>query len=185
MGIGVEERFWQKVDKANGENACWEWTAYIGYGGYGRFWIRGKGVIHAHRAAYEILCGPIPEGMFVCHHCDNPSCVNPAHLFLGTEADNVHDMWNKGRGLPPRPRPQDGEGNNRAALSEADVLEIRAMRATTGATYAVIARRFPVGEQAVGKIIRGERWSSVPSGQPDGGSMRLPVQTSHGRGNDG
>src|SRR5215831_7021758 len=90
------ERFWSHVSKADG---CWEWTAYRDPAGYGRLGAGSKkaGVILAHRFSWIIHFGPIPEGIHVCHHCDNPPCVRPEHLFLGSNADNHADMRAKGR----------------------------------------------------------------------------------------
>jgi hypothetical protein len=97
----VEERFWAKVRKGDG---CWEWNAAKRLG-YGKFAYEGK-VIDAHRLSWLLHFGPIPEGMLICHRCDNPPCVRPDHLFLGTRADNTHDMDAKGRRVryfPPPP----------------------------------------------------------------------------------
>lgn len=97
----VIARFETKFEKGDG---CWEWLAgKSGGSGYGAFGMMLPGKsgymvsVQAHRAAWMIYCGPIPEGMCVCHHCDNPGCVNPDHLFLGTRKDNTQDMIAKGR----------------------------------------------------------------------------------------
>jgi len=94
-------RFWAKVDKSAGEDACWLWTARTSDGGYGRFNAISTQGIQAHRYAWEQVNGPIPKGLLVCHTCDNPPCCNPAHLFLGTNTDNARDRDRKGRSAPP------------------------------------------------------------------------------------
>jgi hypothetical protein len=90
-------RFWAKVDRSGGPEVCWLWTAGTKSSGYGEFSFQG-GSRPAHQVAWELANGePFPEGMFGCHHCDNPPCVNPAHIFVGTTADNMHDALSKGR----------------------------------------------------------------------------------------
>lgn len=93
--ISVEERFWAKVDKSPHPTGCWVWTAGKA-SGYGQFSI-GRKFILAHRFAFENTKGPIPEGLLVCHSCDNKPCVNPAHLWTGTSLDNTRDAVAKGR----------------------------------------------------------------------------------------
>lgn len=93
------ERFWLHVKKTDG---CWLWTGHRDYHSYGRF-RTGKGTrMFAHRFAWELLRDKIPAGMIICHRCDNPSCVNPEHLFVGTNADNTRDMFQKNRWKRPR-----------------------------------------------------------------------------------
>jgi len=159
----LAERFWEKVDK-NGPvpvhrpdlGPCWIWTAGINKprGGYGMFALR-KGVIRrAHRIAWELTYGS-PGDLWVLHHCDNPPCVRPAHLFLGTPKDNAGDMEAKGRGNHPR-----GSARSQARLSEADVLAIREAR-RQGAVGAELARRYGVHRSTVYHICQGDYWKHV------------------------
>lgn len=97
LKLTLEQRFWAKVKKADG---CWLWTgAGSRKGEHGRIGIGGRseGIALAHRLSWELHHGPVPDGFCVCHRCDNPPCVNPAHLFLGTKGDNNRDMYAKGR----------------------------------------------------------------------------------------
>lgn len=102
--MNIHERFWAKVDKST-KNGCWEWTACTTQKGYGTFYALnadGKETnIRAHRFSYELVYGKIPDGLMVCHKCDNPKCVNPNHLFLGTGKENMEDAKRKGRHYTP------------------------------------------------------------------------------------
>lgn len=145
-------RFWAKVDM-RGPDECWEWTGARTSLGYGRFSIGAKRC-RSHRVAWELENGSIPDGMCVLHHCDNRRCVNArAHLFIGTQMDNLRDMTEKGRRAPmPDTR---GEKSGKAKLTESDVREIRE---ATG-THNAIAKRFGVSRQAVGSIRSGMTWA--------------------------
>jgi|AntAceMinimDraft_17_1070374.scaffolds.fasta_scaffold31345_6 hypothetical protein len=155
------DRFWDKVDK-RGLDECWPWTGSHNTSGYGEInrGLRGKGNILAHRASWEIHNGPIPEGkgwhgMCVLHHCDNPECVNPAHLFLGTQADNMRDMHVKNR------RSYDtaarGENHGNAKLTNQDVREILCLL-KAHYTQKEIAIWYGVVRQTISMINIGMSW---------------------------
>jgi hypothetical protein len=93
MKISQDERFWKYVEKGDG---CWTWNGSIGSAGYGQIYYNGK-VSKAHRVSYEINKGPIPDGLWVLHECDNPACVNPDHLHVGTAQDNSDEKIKRGR----------------------------------------------------------------------------------------
>lgn len=149
-------RFWARVDRSGGDSACWPWTRYKDPNGYGflSFMARREG---AHRVAYTIGVGEIPSGLLVCHRCDNPPCCNPAHLFVGTIADNGRDALSKGRCRWGVLR---GSDNRHAKLSDSDVRSIRALCAQ-GHTQISVGRRFGVRQSCVSEIVRGKRWTHV------------------------
>ena len=91
----IAERFWKKVEAAYG-GSCWQWLGTTNNVGYGWLYSPG-GALLAHRISWEMFKGPVPVGLHVCHHCDNPGCVNPDHLFVGTDKDNAQDREKKGR----------------------------------------------------------------------------------------
>lgn len=95
----LRARFWAKVDTSGGPNACWEWQGAKNLKGYGSIGVNGKTQL-SHRTSFELFIGPIPSRHYVCHKCDNPSCVNPSHFFAGTNSDNVNDAIAKGRLSP-------------------------------------------------------------------------------------
>lgn len=145
-------RFWTKVDCSAGLFECWNWTASVDKDGYGWFGLNGKNV-HAHRYSYELANGPIPIGAQVLHSCDNSRCVNPAHLHLGTQWDNIHEMLDRGRDKPPR-----GATHHWTKLTENDVVAIRTLHATGKYTYRQLGDMYQVNKCTVGLIIRGKNW---------------------------
>lgn len=164
----VSERFWEKVSRSDSANGCWLWTANRDRKGYGKMGGGGRlgPTLAAHRVSWELHFGLIPNGLFVLHHCDNPPCVNPSHLFLGTMLDNNHDMWEKGRGmfgdrhglrLHPE-RVARGERQGGAKLTENQVREIRQRYAAGGLSMKQLADEYGVTFSPVQKIISGSGW---------------------------
>jgi hypothetical protein len=154
----AEARFWPRVDRSGGPDACWPWMGYREAFGHGRFWADGRHQL-AHRVAWAFTNGPIAPDVALCHRCDNPPCCNPAHLFEGTRADNIADMVAKGRHRNGDIR---GERNPNAKLTEAAVRQIRADRAA-GALLREIAERHGITEGLVSMIARGLLWSDPPA----------------------
>lgn len=150
-------RFWAKVDRSGGPDACWPFRGYIESNGYGRLSVNDRQE-WAHRVAYELTYGPLPPKHKACHSCDNPPCCNPAHLFPGTQKANVDDMVAKGRA---RNKTHRGGEHGCAKLTDADVLAIRAA-ADSGETGAAIAQRFGVSASQAQRIIRRKAWSHLP-----------------------
>ena len=151
----LADRFWTHVRKTDG---CWEWTGARLPTGYGVFGLDRETMVGAHRVSWELTNGPIPPGMFVCHTCDNPPCVRPDHLFLGTPRANVADMESKGRRVS---RGASGSRNANAILAETDIPVIRAAHAA-GEPYQEVARRYGVTRSLIGQIVRRKAWRHVP-----------------------
>lgn len=145
----LAERFWEKVNKTN---YCWEWTASK-HLGYGSFAIERSHPIGAHRVSWELTNGPIPENLFVCHHCDNRGCVRPDHLFLGTQKDNIVDMLNKDRATTANR----GSGSGRTQFTVEDVKKMREL-SKDGKSMAEIGRQFEVAGTTVSRIVHRKRW---------------------------
>ena len=159
MAMFDADAFWASVDRSGD---CWTWTRGNNGRGYGKVYVRWDRVArrsiyaYAHRLAYELVNGPIPDGLFVCHRCDNPPCVNPAHLFLGTNAENNADAGAKGH----MARDTSGDRNPSSRLTSQDVVAIREMH-RAGATCTALGRVFGVSRQAVSLAARGETWKGV------------------------
>lgn len=144
-------------------SGCWLWhggTEAIGYGViYGN-----KTPWKAHRLSYTLHCGPIPDGMHVCHRCDVRACVNPDHLFLGTHAENMADREAKGRNRPPR-----GERSGNAKMTDAQVREVVA-RLANGEQQAAIVQEMGVSASTISLIFKGKTWRHIARPQP----MQIP-----------
>jgi len=142
----TNERFWSHVDKECSEFFdCWEWTGSKNRCGYGVLRLNRKTVL-AHRLMYEIYYGEIPEGMMVLHECDNPSCVNPDHLKLGTQKDNMKDAYNKGRG--------------QSKLTCEDVIAIRIL-CQCGYPRRLIAKMYHITSNHITRITTRKQWREI------------------------
>ena len=146
-------RFWQKV-YIRRLDECWPWLASTLGGGYGGFSHQDK-MLGAHRVAYHLAHGPIPPGLCVLHHCDNPPCCNPAHLKVGTQADNIRDRDNRGRG-----RQASGERNGNAIHSDAFVAQVIRDYSASGRSIAATARKYGISSRTALCWIRGRSRSS-------------------------
>lgn len=135
---------------------CWEWHRAHNGQGYGTLTVNGRAA-YAHRLAFELSGGVIPKGFDVLHECDNPRCINPAHLSTGTRSENMADCHARGRSRIPSPRLK-GEANGAAKLTTEQVQRIRAQLAR-GSTQQSLADQFGVSQAAIGKIARGESWN--------------------------
>ncbi len=143
------DEFWTKVERTE---SCWIWQGAMWRNGYGRF--KDGPMMYAHRASYIITHGGIPYGLQILHRCDNRACVNPDHLFLGTQRDNMRDMVAKGR---QGDKARQGTANGRSKLSPEDVAEIRKKHAS-GVSISAIAREYGVSRPNIRFIVTRVTW---------------------------
>lgn len=163
-------RFWSRVNVRARGGRCWEWKGSRQPKGYGTFRLANS-TLQAHRVAYALAVGNIPNGAHICHHCDNPPCCRPDHLFAGSNDDNVADAMAKGRGhlrgvaLGVDPTPSErrarGERQARAKLTASQVVELRHLVAQ-GIPYVALAQAYGINPAAVGLIAHGRTWAHIP-----------------------
>ncbi|MBA3583021.1 MAG: HNH endonuclease [Gemmatimonadetes bacterium] len=148
--VGV--RLWAKVNgRDEPGDDCWEWMGLRNARGYGRIKVGRSSELVTHRVAWELTNGPIPDGLFVLHHCDNPPCVRPDHLFIGTTAENMADRDAKGRQAR-------GQRQGRARLVESDVRYIR----SSTESQRELGRRFAVDRTTIKAVVERSSWRHVP-----------------------
>jgi hypothetical protein len=156
-------RFNAKVRRTD---SCWIWTGAHTTGGYGNFYFDGR-VQHAHRASWQLFRGPISNGLWALHNCpsgDNPACVNPDHLFLGTHDENMMDMSSKGRSgaiTHPERFPR-GSTHHSSKLTESQVIAIRSRYTTGQVTQTALAQEYGVSTVLIGLIVRHKSWKHLP-----------------------
>jgi hypothetical protein len=162
--------FWSYVEKR--EEGCWHWSHTRTKKGYGVVSLYPFGIAQAHRVAYQMTHGPVPDGQVVLHQCDNRACVNPEHLRVGSQRDNIHDRIAKGRSVYARgdqhgshtmpERTPRGTQHHLAKFTEEDILEIRRLFDTGMATVSQLSRRFQTGSSHISNIVKRRRWKHLP-----------------------
>jgi hypothetical protein len=151
------DRFWSKASPS--PSGCLEWYRAKTNHGYGAFQYKGQ-ALKAHRVAYELHYGIDPAGKFVCHKCDNPCCIKPEHLFLGTALDNNNDMRAKGRDNFTGPtNPPVGEDRHNSLLTEEEVIRIRIIGSAI--TQPELGKAFGVSRQTISAVLRRESWKHI------------------------
>lgn len=150
----LDESFWSRIRRTD---ACWLWTGHRNNDGYGSL-RRGDKMIKVHRLSWELHFGTIPDGTEVCHHCDNPACVRPDHLFLGTHLDNMVDRDSKGRSGSHLRR---GELNGQSKLTASQVQDILRRYAAGNTTHHRLASDFSVSPALISHILSGRAWQHV------------------------
>lgn len=147
-------RFWSRVKKNSGPSGkCWEWTGHRNHDGYGRAWWNGRHIL-AHRLAWLLNGHSVPNGLCLCHRCDNPPCVRPEHLFVATQKENIADSYAKGRQRTEWPL---GEAASNAKITADDVRMMR----SSGESPKVLAARYRLDHSNICKILRRTSWRHV------------------------
>lgn len=155
----AQKRFWRKAEIKSTED-CWLWKGIITTEGYGKFTaalVHGQRVVvvSAHRVSYFLTHGELPLDLCVCHHCDNPSCVNPKHLFLGTNSDNIADRDRKNRQAK-------GLRSGVSKLTPSAIQKIRVQYFEKGISIMLIAKKFQVARRTIYSILHGKTWKHIP-----------------------
>lgn len=151
-------RFMSKIEKQ--DNDCWEWLGSTDRHGYGQVKV-GQKMCRAHRVSFELMVSEIPTGMYILHHCDNRRCVNPDHLFLGTQLDNIRDMRSKGREKDVR-----GETNGQSRLTQEQVVKILEL-VRQGKKQTEVAKMYLVATSTINAIVTATNWKWIPRPQED------------------
>lgn len=160
----AQVEFWELVDKHGGSEHCWNWTgnrwaSKKGIPRYGAFNYAGRTYL-PHRIAWTLSFGDIPDGILVCHKCDNGLCCNPGHLFLGTQSDNIRDRDRKGRRQPNSCIPR-GEGHTKVKITEEQVREIRRLYQPWKMPCRVLAKMFGMTDDGIYSIITRRTWKHI------------------------
>jgi hypothetical protein len=164
----LEQRFWAKVKKSDDPLDCWVWTGGKDSHGYGVIRV-GDSSDRSHRVSWVMHRGPIPDGFWVLHRCDNPPCIRPDHLFLGTVSDNNRDRHQKGRS---RGGKLHGTAVGHAKLTEESVFEARVRYAMGGMTCAQLGEEYGVCGTVMAKAVNGKTWAHVPFPKGDSRAAR-------------
>lgn len=149
--------------KVNPTTHCWEWIKHKDSDGYGQFRFLTK-YFQAHRFSFDLSKGDLPNHLLVCHSCDNPSCINPEHLFLGTPLTNTQDMIKKNRyhrGPRKMNGSKDGSKNSYSKLIEADVVRIRELYGSGKFTQRMLAKKYKIGQSSISRMVNGITWDHV------------------------